>query len=269
VESHDVQTTLAGALGTRGSQLVAFVGSGGKTAGLQRLCRELSSAATVLATTTTAMFSRQLTALGPLLVEDEDTTPLAERAGEALHGTAIVALAESPVADEKVRGLAPSVVDALWRSRIAHAVIVEADGSRGLSLKAFGEHEPQLPAATTTVVVVAGLDAVGRPLDEHHVHRAGLLASRLGAQAGTLVTVAMFAQAVNLLVARVRSLTPDARVVALLNKAEGDRLAELGAQAAGMLRDGAPSGAGSEALSRPYRVVVGSLAGGVYRVVEQ
>ncbi len=267
MESHDVQTTLTGALGTTGPQLVAFVGAGGKTTALQRLCAEATAqGGGILATTTTAMFTRQLSSLGPLLVADEDDTPLAERAGEALRGADVVTLARSCVENEKVRGLTPAEVDALWRDGVTGSIFVEADGSRGLPLKAFGEAEPQLPSATTTVVVIAGLDALGRPLDEDHVHRAKLLLPLLDAAEGDLVTPRLFAAALALEIAKVRVLTPGARVVVLLNKAESDDLTEQATEAAGKLLAAAPGGSGPDAAAHPDRIIAGSLRRNLYRV---
>ncbi len=268
MESHDVQTKLTEALGTTGPQLVAFVGAGGKTTALQRLCAELAAqGGGVLATTTTAMFARQLTSLGPLLVQDGDEVPLATRAGEALRSAGVAAVARSYAEDEKVTGLAPAAVDALWRAGVAGSIVVEADGSRGLPLKAFGEAEPQLPKATTTVVVVAGLDALGRPLDEDHVHRARLLMPLLDAAEGGAVTPRLFAAALALQIGRVHALTPGARVVILLNKADSDDLAASGASIGADLLTAAQDYAGLDGSGRPERIVVGSLRRSVYRVI--
>ena len=41
---------------------------------------------------------------------------------------------------------------------------MEADGSRGLPLKAPAEHEPVLPAGTELVIAVAGMSCAGMPL---------------------------------------------------------------------------------------------------------
>ena len=268
MESHDVQTTLAGALGATGPQVVAFVGAGGKTTALQRLSTELASPACgILATTTTLMFARQLSSLGPLLIQDEVETSLETRAGEALRSAGVVSLARCFVTGGKVKGLAPEDVDALWRDGIAASIVVEADGSRGLPLKAFGEAEPRLPSATTTVVVVAGLDVLDTPLDEAHVHRAGLLTSLLGAAEGDPVTPRLLGAALALQVERARSSTPGARVVVLLNKAESDDAAERGAGIGAELLAAAPDGVGPYASGRPDRIVVGSLHRSVFRVV--
>ena len=268
MEGDDVQRTLADALGMAGPQLIAFVGAGGKTTALHRLCAELAAqAGAILATTTTAMFARQLTSLGPLLLEDEDETPLVMRVREALCSARVVTLARARGANQKVTGLAPTEVDAVWRAGVADSVLVEADGSRGLPLKAFGSAEPQLPQTTTMVVVVAGLDALGRPLDEDHVHRAGLLLPLIDAVEGDAVTPRRFAAAVTLQVARVRVLTPEARVVVLLNKAESEHLAESGAAVGAGLLTPAPDHDGGDGSGRPDRVLVGSLQQGVFHAV--
>jgi probable selenium-dependent hydroxylase accessory protein YqeC len=268
VESHDVQPKLTCAIGATGRQLVAFVGAGGKTAALQRLCAEFAAQADrILATTTTAMFAQQLTSLGPLLIQDEDEAPLATRAGEALRNSSVVTVARSRAEGQKVKGLAPAEVDALWRAGIASSVVVEADGSRGLPLKAFGEAEPQLPSTTTTVVVVAGLDALGKPLNESHVHRARLLLPLLDAAEGDALTPRIFAAALALQVARVRALTPEARVVVLLNKAESEHLTESGTAVGADLLTAAQDHAGLDGSGRPDQIVVASMRRSVFNMV--
>jgi len=272
VQSNDAQMTLAAALGVAGRQLVAFVGGGGKTTALQRLCAELAgppgealpATPGVIATTTSAMFERQLAAVGPLLLVDEDRGSPAIRASEALRGSPVVALAAARTEREKVKGLAPARVDDLWRAGVAGAIVVEADGSRGLSLKAFGETEPQLPAAATVVVIVAGLDVLDLPLDERHVHRAALLATKLGVREGEPVGARLLAAALTLQVARVRELAPGARVVVLLNKAGDDVVLRGAEQAAGLLTSAAE---GTDSTT-PDRIVAGDVREGAYRVLQ-
>jgi len=49
---------------------------------------------------------------------------------------------------------------------------VEADGARGLPLKAPASHEPVIPEEIDIVIVVIGLSAVGKPLNDATVFRA-------------------------------------------------------------------------------------------------
>jgi probable selenium-dependent hydroxylase accessory protein YqeC len=268
VQSHDVQITLTGALGTTGPQLLALVGAGGKTTALQRLCAESAEApGGILATTTTAMFARQLSSVGPLLVADEEETTLAARAGEALRSAGVVSLARSRTDNEKVKGLSPAEVDALWRGGVAGSIFVEADGSRGLPLKAFGAAEPQVPYSATTVVLLAGLDALGRRIDTKHVHRSELLASALGVTRKTRVTTDLLSGALALQVVKLRTVTSGARVVVLLNKADDEELVDQGVAAGEDLLSAAVSSCGQPASGRPDSVVVGSLHHSAYHVL--
>jgi molybdenum cofactor cytidylyltransferase len=223
--------SLLHALGVGPRDLVSFVGSGGKTAALQLLARESVAAGPerrVLATTTTAMFLGQLEALGPVVLRS-DRLELVGRLVEALAGGGPVEAARAVGQDGKVRGLPGEWVDQLWFAEIADHFFVEADGSRGMSLKAFGPHEPQVPLATTIIVQVAGLDALGAPLAEPPVHRARLLAASLGISLGSPVTLDLFVGALREQLRVLSRRWPRARLVTLLNKAE-----DSGACAAGM-----------------------------------
>ena len=269
MSSQAVHSTLSDALGSNGPRLVSFVGAGGKTTALQRLSVELVTAGGRIAvTTTTAMFAHQLAALAPLILRDCEDTSLSSRCGSALRRPGIVALSGSLWDGGKVKGLTPQEVDALWMARVADSIVVEADGSRGLSLKAFGEDEPQLPAGSTMVVVVAGLDVLDRPLDEAHVHRPEVLQSILGVPKGCIVTPRLVGSAVALQVAHVRESTPGAQVVVLLNKADTDDLEGRGIDVSEHLLAAADGGEREQCTAgRPDRIVVGGLWRGIYRTV--
>jgi probable selenium-dependent hydroxylase accessory protein YqeC len=264
----DASGTFSSALGLCRRELIAFVGAGGKTAALQRLALELADGDDKVAvSTTTAMFPHQLAFAGPLILMSDKQATLTMQVKQRLLEGRVVAVARLVDHSGKARGLSPAAVDALWRERIAAFVLVEADGSRGLPLKAFGTGEPQVPVEATTVVVVGGLDALGSPLDEAHVHRAGQLASILSLATDQVVTHHVFARALALQIARVRALWPRARVVVLLNKADTDEQAAAGLEIARVLDDELDAGAGRHVdPGRPHRLVVGSVSRGIFHV---
>ena len=98
------------------------------------------------------------------------------------------------------------------------------------------------------------------------MHRAKLLLPLVDAAEGDAVTPRLLAAALALQVTRVRTLTPGARVVVLLNKAESDDLTEQAAAAADELFDDIAGGRGQDASARPDRIVAGSLRHDLYRV---
>ncbi len=66
------------------------------------------------------------------------------------------------------------------------AVLMEADGSRGLPLKYHNPWDPVIPRFTTDVVAIAGMSALDRPLDDATVFNYG---AYLDASADTDATV--------------------------------------------------------------------------------
>lgn len=76
--------------------------------------------------------------------------------------------------------------------RLADYVLCEADGSRGLPLKAHAEYEPVIPPGCETVLAVLGLDGVGRSIRDA-AHRPERYAMRLGVSEDTVVSPALAA----------------------------------------------------------------------------
>ena len=72
---------------------------------------------------------------------------------------------------EKIRALPPEVYQAACAG--ADLVLVEADGSRGLPLKFPGEQEPVIPDNADEILVVCGLNGLGKPAREvcHRLER--------------------------------------------------------------------------------------------------
>jgi molybdenum cofactor cytidylyltransferase len=67
---------------------------------------------------------------------------------------------------EKANGVSADLpIEILAREDVS-LVVVEADGSRMKPCKAPAEHEPVMPVGTSLVVPVAGIDAVGRRIDQ-------------------------------------------------------------------------------------------------------
>jgi len=134
--------------------VTAIAGGGGKTTMMYTLARELAEAGRVICTTTTRIFPpAHLPVLGRV-----DRGAL-ERLGCVCAGT--------PAPGGKLAGPVQSMEEL---AVLAEYVLVEADGSRGLPVKAHGSHEPVIPAGAVQTVALVGASAFGRPAREA-VHR--------------------------------------------------------------------------------------------------
>ena len=167
--------------------VVTLVGAGGKTSTLFRLADEaVAGGRRVVTTTTTHIFAAQAEqAPARLEVRPHETDIVDWAALEvelARHGHCLIwsrpgvqtpNAAGKPTAfsqkKSKRQGLPPQVVDAL-AARAGDLgislIAIEGDGSRRRPVKAPASHEPVIPACTTHLVPIAGLDGLGLPLDE-------------------------------------------------------------------------------------------------------
>ncbi|MBK7455622.1 MAG: putative selenium-dependent hydroxylase accessory protein YqeC [Anaerolineales bacterium] len=126
-------------------------------------------------------------------------------------------------------------------------LFIEADGSRQKSLKSPADHEPPIPEFVDTAVVVAGLNTLGRPLTDEHVHRAGLFSQIAGLDISQQVTANSVTRMLTHPQGGLKNIPPAARRIALLNQADTPELKSIGG---GMARD---------LLDHFDSVIVGSL----------
>jgi probable selenium-dependent hydroxylase accessory protein YqeC len=110
---------------------------------------------------------------------------------------------------------------------VAHAdiVLVEADGARRRSFKMPADHEPVVPDSARCLVVVAGLDVLGQPLDDAHVHRHERVAAAARQPIGSVVTEDTIVAALSDPAGYPSRGAAGGRVILFLNKAEDNRLA--------------------------------------------
>ena len=153
--------------------VTAVIGSGGKTSLLRRLAEELPGTVLLCTTTHIRPFEEY-----PLL-----TAPTPEDIRKALTAYRVLCLG-TPCENGKLT--APSLsVETL--ATLADYVLVEADGSRQLPLKAHEAHEPVIPAVSRQVICVVGASGFGKPIRES-VHRPEQFCALTGAAASDPVT---------------------------------------------------------------------------------
>jgi probable selenium-dependent hydroxylase accessory protein YqeC len=133
----------------------------------------------------------------------------------------------------KIVGPSPEAIDRLFAGTAPAYVVVEADGAHRMAIKAPADHEPVIPSASTTVIVVASLAAIGHPISEV-AHRPERVAGLIGAQPGDLLTLAGAAAVLLHPLGGLKGIPDTARVVMMLTRA-GSAPAGLAADLAAVL----------------------------------
>lgn len=244
-------TSLVQALGLGRGDVVAVAGAGGKTTLVYRLAAEARQAGlSVLVTSTTHMGTLPETITGPVLLEEDGD--VGTGIAKVIERTGYATVLGRRVRPDKIEGIQGPRVDGLVGC--ADLVVIEADGARGRSLKVPADHEPVIPRSTTVLVVVAALDALGRPLDDVAVHRVERVAAATGRAAGDAIDEDVVVAALAHPDGYPARIGPDRRGVVFLNKVEDAARAEAAARIA-------------PRLMPPYAgVMAGSARGGPVRV---
>ena len=146
--------------------LTAVIGGGGKTTLLYALAEELRKTGSVLLCTSTHI---RIPPQYPLVTGDDAAVR------DALRRNRVVC-AGMPAGSGK---LTAPAIDFLTLIHLADYVLVEADGSRGLPLKAHASYEPVIPSPANNVVLVVGADGFGKTVSSV-CHRPSLWAQLAG-----------------------------------------------------------------------------------------
>lgn len=155
--------------------VIAIIGGGGKTTLQLRLAEELKAQGRVIVCATAKIYPP--IGIPTLLSPDADEITAALQT----HRVLCVGREES----EGKLTLPLSEISIL--TGLADYVLVEADGSKGLPLKAHAPHEPVIPQEAAQRILVMGIDGVGRPIREA-AHRPQLYADILGTGLDHIIT---------------------------------------------------------------------------------
>ena len=167
-----------------GRGVTALIGGGGKTTLMYTLASELKSRGKVIICTSTKI---KLPEQYPTLFDASE-----DNVAAALATNDILCVAEKSVEDKLCAPRLPFETLA----QLAPYVIVEADGAKRLPLKAHASHEPVIPAAAQRVVMVIGIDGIGKRIAET-CHRPTLYAQIAGVSENDIVTPEIAARVVN------------------------------------------------------------------------
>jgi len=160
------QMKLSQKLGVQARDIISVVGCGGKTSLIKRLAIENAGAGVLICPTT------QITTAE--MVIHSDITYMGCLKGDKLHAASLEEIHE--------------------RSHSFPITLLEADGSKGLSLKGWASYEPVIPAYTTLTIGVVSVQATGLSANPNNVHRLPLFLEQVGMKAGGAVDEAAIAR---------------------------------------------------------------------------
>ena len=237
--------TLAHALGlAHAPELVAIVGGGGKSSLLFALADSLPGR--VVLTTTTRIFTAQMS-------QAEEACSLAdENWRERLDAFASSLLVVGGAEGDRAVGVPPELPAEMLARPGVDWVVVEADGSRMLPVKAPAAHEPVIPDQTGLLVPVVGIDALSGPIREV-AHRPERVSTITGLAPEEMLTPEALAALLTSSQGGLKDAPQAARVAVLINKVESPSEFVAARQVARcILRE-----------PRVERVVIGALRGGL------
>ncbi len=154
-------------------KLIAFTGSGGKTTLMYQISRALSAAGRRSICTTTTHIAIPGPEDCPRWMIMKNNYEECRNAWEAGHDPPY-RLTLGWDLDEtgtKLTGLPLDMIHRISAWKGLNTLLIEADGSRGKSLKGYRSGEPVLPREEHCTMVILGMDILGKPLDAIHVHR--------------------------------------------------------------------------------------------------
>jgi probable selenium-dependent hydroxylase accessory protein YqeC len=203
------------AFSLREREIVSLVGGGGKTTLMFALGKELSLRRKgILLTTTTKIWDpKPSDEFG--LFWSARLERVKEWVKENLDRYRYVLVAQDKLDSGKLQGIPPNWIPELFSIPGVSYIIIEADGAAGRPLKAPREGEPVLPAETTLLIPMVGIDVLGKPLREDFVFRSRIAMEIVKEKEGVEVREAMIGR---LLAASLRNKPREARVIPFINK---------------------------------------------------
>ncbi len=196
----------------RRGDAVSIVGSGGKVTLMYRFAHEaLQLGYTVVTTASTHIHPPNARQSNGLVVAAETPGWLSDLPDTLASRRHVTIVRERPRPD-KLRGLDADGLDQLRSACPTDLMLIKADGARTRAFKAPGNHEPAVPSWATHCVIVAGLQSVGLPLNEKHVHRIERVMALTVLQPDEPITPEAIGRVVSHPDAYIRSIPHDTRI---------------------------------------------------------
>ena len=215
------------------AETLAFVGDGGKTDAMFALARLLPSP--VIITTTTHLDGWQVS----LADEHRIIQSIDDVEGLDFTQERILLLTGPFGKNNHLMGLEESTLDSLhtFCQRMGVPLLIDGDEARHRSLKAPADNEPVIPTWVDKVVVMAGLQGLGKPLHADYVHRPEYFSLITGLHFGEKIEVEHLIKLLKSDLGGLKGIPLGAQRILFLNQAEGSFLSAKAGQIARALVD--------------------------------
>jgi len=197
---------------------LALVGAGGKSTTLFTLGKELGQSVILTASTHLAIEETKLADQHVVIEQGFSYDKV-----KSLLGMGITLFTgKATERDFRVAGLGFEDLQKLWRlaeEKECH-LLVEADGSRRLPVKAPADHEPPIPQWVDMVAVSVGLSCLGKPVDDEHVFRTDNFFKLSGLTQGQILNSEAVVKVLSHENGGLKNMPPTAKRVAILNQVD-------------------------------------------------
>jgi len=162
--------------------VISFVGGGGKTTIMFNVALAASKLGLkVLVSTTTKIFIPESHYYEKIVLRETIQGDMIGRcAGITVFGRR---LSKGKIVDTSEKDLKEYM-----ESEDFDLVLIEADGSRRKSLKAYKEYEPLVPRYSNKVFAVISLDSIGVAIDERYIYNSKRISKILSKVEGSVIT---------------------------------------------------------------------------------
>lgn len=202
---------------------LALVGAGGKTAAIFQIASAYRGPVIV---TTSTHFSVEQTRQGDnhfIIRTVEDLNKFQDRMPDGVN------IFTGPIAGDRATSISFESLSWLdrWCSRHSVPMLIEADGSRQRPIKAPAQHEPAISPFADMVLVITGMQAVGKPLSSEWVHHPELFAVLSGLEPGDPITPKAIIKVLSHPDGGLKNIPAGAKRVVVLNQADTPELREI------------------------------------------
>lgn len=180
--------------------ITAVIGSGGKTTLIKRLAAELKERGTVIVCTSTKIIAPDYCEC--LICEHQEEYTSKELAAmkewlvSELKKARIASIGTKFVSNEGLEKVDAPALSFAELSGLCDYLLIEADGSKGLPMKAHASFEPVIPNETIRTIQIVGASGFNNPI-ALKAHRPNIYADICGCSVDDIITGERAARVIN------------------------------------------------------------------------